>query len=92
MYINFCSKNALGLIFKGCFVLQSWHILVAAQWWRAGLHLTRAYLGGGGRAYITSILKNHTRAYFEVRSYFRGNKGMPTVSTSFNRYKIALWI
>ena len=29
----------------------------------AGFRLTGAYFGG--RAYITSILKNHTRAYFQ---------------------------
>ena len=27
-----------------------------------------------GRAYRTSILKNHTRAYFQVRTYFQGNR------------------
>ena len=43
-----------------------------AQWWRAGFHLTRAYFWG--RAYITSILKTHTRTYFQVRSYFQGNR------------------
>jgi hypothetical protein len=32
---------------------------------------TGAYFGG--RAYITSSLKNHAWAYFSVRSYFRGN-------------------
>ena len=66
-------KNAVGLIFRGCFILQLCHLLlVAAQGWRAGFHLTGAYFWG--RAYITSILKNHTRAYFQVRSYFRGNR------------------
>ena len=49
--------------------IQSCHfLLVAAKWWRAGFHLTVAYFWG--RAYITSIWKNHTRAYFQVRSYF----------------------
>ena len=37
-----------------------------------GFLLTGAYFWG--RAYITSILKNHTSAYFQVRSYFRENK------------------
>ena len=71
-YINFCSKNALGLIFKACFILQSCHLLVAAQWWSVRFHLTGAYFWG--RAYITSSLKKHTRAYFQVRSYFQGNR------------------
>ena len=71
--IIFAPKNALGLIFRGCFILQSCHLLpVAAQGWRAGFHLTGAYFWGG--SYITSILKNHTWAYFQVRSYFRGNR------------------
>ena len=35
-------------------------------------HLTGAYFWG--RASITSILINHTRAYFQVKSYFRGNR------------------
>ena len=68
-YINFCSKK--GLIFKGCFIffmyipitfiqIQSCHhLLVAAQWWMVRFYLTGAYFGG--RAHITSILKNHTR-------------------------------
>ena len=51
---------------------QQQHLLVATQWWRVGFHLNRAYFGGV--AYMTSILKNHTRAYFQVRSYFRGNR------------------
>ena len=51
--------------------MQSCHHLVATQWWRVGFHLTRSYFWG--RAYITSILRNHTRAYFQVRSYFQGN-------------------
>ena len=80
-YINFCSKNAVGLIFRGFFphvhqstfiqILSCHLLLVAAQWWRAGFHFTEAYFWG--RAYIMSVLKNHTRAYFQVRSYFRGN-------------------
>ena len=46
------------------FTVQSCHLLlVAAQWWRAGFRLTRAYFGV--RVYIMSILKNHTRAYFQ---------------------------
>ena len=69
-YINFCSKNALGLIFRGCFILQSCHLQVATQGWKAGFHLTRAYFGGRGRAYMMSILKYHIR----VRSYFWGNR------------------
>ena len=36
-----------------------------------GVYLTRAYFWG--RADITSILKNHTRAYFQIRVYFQGN-------------------
>ena len=52
--------------------IQSCHLLIAVQWWTAEFHLTGAYFGG--RAYMTSILKNHTRAYFQVRSYFRGNR------------------
>ena len=35
-------------------------------------HLTWAYFQG--RAFITSILKNPTRAYFQVRAHFRGNR------------------
>ena len=53
--------------------IQSCHLLlVAAQGGRAGFHLTGAYFCG--RAYITSILKNHTSAYFQVMSYFQGNR------------------
>ena len=52
--------------------LQSCHLLVTAQWWKAEFNLTRAYFGG--RAYIMSILKNHTRAYFQVRSYIQGSR------------------
>ena len=37
-----------------------------------GFHSTGAYFGG--RAYITSILKNQSRAYFQVRSYFQGKR------------------
>ena len=72
-YINFCSKNALGLIFRGfsphvqqsTFIqIQSCHLLlVAAQGWRASFHSTRTYFGG--RACMTSIMKNRTRAYFQ---------------------------
>ena len=36
-----------------------------------GFHLTGAF--SGGRASITSIQKNHTRACFQFRSYFGGN-------------------
>ena len=53
--------------------IQSCHLVVGAQWWRVRFHLTGAYFGG--RAYITSILKNDTMAYFQVRSYFRGKQG-----------------
>ena len=53
--------------------IQSCHLLlVAAQWWKVGFHLTGAYFWG--RAYITSILKNHTRAYIQAGSYFQGNR------------------
>ena len=64
--------------------------------------LTGAYLGG--RAYTTSILKNHTRAYFHVRSYFRGNRvysGYGNVVNNFRRksscafqitVKLCLWM
>ena len=38
-------------------------LLVAAQGWRTGFQLTGAYFVG--RAYITRILKNHARAYFQ---------------------------
>ena len=37
-----------------------------------GLHSTPAYFEG--RAYMMSILKNPTRAYFQVGSYYRGNR------------------
>ena len=47
-------------------------LLVAAQGKRASLHLTGAYFCG--RASMRSILKNHTRAYFQVRPYFRRNR------------------
>ena len=48
-----------------------------------GFHLTGAYFWGS--AYIMSILKNHTRAYFQVtgRSYFRGNRIFPRVREGF---------
>ena len=52
--------------------IQSHYRLVAAQRWGMGFHLTGAYFWG--RAYITSILENHTRAYFQVRSYSQGIK------------------
>ena len=75
LILIFAPKNTLGLIFRGRFIyffhvqstfiqIQSCHVLlVAAQGWKAGFHLTRAYFGG--RAYMTSILKKHTRAYFQ---------------------------
>ena len=78
---NFCSEKRSRAYFQGIFYfvqpstfiqIQLCHILVAAQWWRAGFHLTGAYFFG--RAYIMSILKNRTRAYFQVRSYSRENR------------------
>ena len=78
LILIFAPKNALGLIFRGCSVLRSCHLLlVAAQGWRVGFHLTRAYFGS--RAYITSILKNHNRTYFQVGSYFQGNRVLRSV-------------
>ena len=83
LILIFAPRKPLGLIFRGCFVLffhvqQSTfiqillcHLLAAAQRWRAGFHLTGVYFWS--RAYIMCILKNHTRAYFQVRSYFQGN-------------------
>ena len=50
LILIFAPKNALGLIFRGCFLLQSCHLLDATQWWRAGFHLTSAYF--------------HVRSYF----------------------------
>ena len=76
-YINFCSKKHIRAHFQGIFFhvqqstllqIHSCHLLVAAQWRRLEFYLTGAYFWG--RAYITSILNNHTRAYFQVRSYF----------------------
>ena len=75
-YINFCSKNAIGLIFRGCFILQSCHLLLVAAQCSTMVEGRVSLNWGffGGRAYMTSILKNHTTAYFQVRSYFRGKK------------------
>ena len=63
--------------------MQSCHLLlVAAQRWRAGFHLTGAYFGG--TTYIMSILKNHTRTYFQVRSSFQGNRVPLAILTGGN--------
>ena len=53
-----------------------------------GFHLTKAYFGG--RAYIMSILKNHTRAYFQVRSYFQGNRVFNVIKMTCQNYDILL--
>ena len=98
-YINFCSKIALGLIFRGYFISQSCHLLVAAQcgtmiWWRAGFHLTGAYFWG--RAYIKSILKNHTRTYLRLglilgkTRYFQC-KRFYTITVRNYLHKTELW-
>ena len=64
-------------------------LLVAAQWWRAGFHLTGAHFWS--RAYITSILQNHTRAYFQGNKVvFKGLSSNNTANPSrfFFRYKV----
>ena len=73
-YINFCSNKRIRAYFQGTLIffhvqpsifiqIQSCHLLlVEEQWWKVGFHLTGTYFGG--RIYIISILKNHTRAYF----------------------------
>ena len=76
-YINFCSKNAVGLILEGCFIFfmfQSLHLFKYS-------HVIFFWLlhDGGGQGFtslrlILSVVKNHTRAYFQIKSYFWGNR------------------
>lgn len=65
-YNNFCSKRG---IIKGCFIFSCTKIHIYSDTEMKIYFKTVIW----GRAYIMSILKNQSRAYFWVKSYFLGN-------------------
>ena len=84
LILIFALKNTLLLVFMGCFIFFMYNNLHLFKYshviffWllhnSGGRGFTELGLIFGSRAYITSTLKNHTRAYFQVRSYFRENR------------------